>query len=283
MALTNSYVLRTSPEISMNGHEEEMANLTLAAAPPVETGTIVGAVTLNGAPAPNAIVQLLNTNNQVVEHTTTTSAGRFNFSLVPMGSYFLVAAGTGYLTSTRVSVTVTRITVTVNLTMQPDPNASRNAIFGTVVNSVNQPVPDAAVELVKLNGTEETVVGLVSTNQEGKFLFGELEDGEYFIRVSKPGFLAAQSASVTVANRQFVPLNVVMSVNPAANTGTVSGFITDASTGQPISRALVVLYRVNGGPDLVVNVTRTNLGGYYVFGAVEPGTYRVGATVQVTV
>lgn len=63
-------------------------------------------------------------------------------------------------------------------------------------------------------------------------------------------------------------------------TGTVSGVVKDHLTGQPVGNAIVALYLMTGQTERIVNMTRTNALGVYLFGNVGPGNYRVKATVQ---
>jgi protocatechuate 3,4-dioxygenase beta subunit len=58
-----------------------------------------------------------------------------------------------------------------------------------------------------------------------------------------------------------------------ARTGEVRGRITEKETGQPLSRAIVRLHRVDGSERLT---TRTNEAGFYRFVGLAPGEYRDG-------
>ncbi|WP_429994331.1 carboxypeptidase-like regulatory domain-containing protein [Metabacillus fastidiosus] len=61
-----------------------------------------------------------------------------------------------------------------------------------IQNSVNnQPIDDATVELFRVNGTTNELVGTVSSNAEGQYLFANLNNGTYFTTSSKPGFLSS--------------------------------------------------------------------------------------------
>ncbi len=71
----------------------------------------------------------------------------------------------------------------------------------------------------------------------------------------------------------------MIAVNPDANIGTVSGFATDKSTSQSIANTTVVLYSISNG-ETVIDITKTNAGGLYLFRDILPRTYRVKATVQ---
>jgi 5-hydroxyisourate hydrolase-like protein (transthyretin family) len=168
--------------------------------------------------------------------------------------------------------------------MQVDPNATRNAIFGIVrTSTTNQPIEDVTVELFRITGTTNEMIGIVETNAQGQYLFADLENGNYFITVSKQGFLPNGSSQVAVADRDFAPIDIILIEDPDANTGTISGIITDGSTGSALANATVALYSITNGIESIIDITKTTTGGLYLFGDLTPGTYRVKATVQVQV
>jgi hypothetical protein len=65
-----------------------------------------------------------------------------------------------------------------------------------------------------------------------------------------------------------------------SNTGTVSGIITDSSTLLPIGSATVGLYEVAGTTETLIQLTKTNGAGRYLFGSVEAADYIVKAFAQ---
>ncbi|MBP1930927.1 MSCRAMM family protein [Ammoniphilus resinae] len=284
MAITDIYQLQSSPSITVNGHEEEVTNIHLEGIPQRETGVINGAVQFpDGKPAAGVVVQIIDANNQVIEHNITNPAGKFEFTNVPLGPYSLVAGGSGYLTSERMPVTVSKRPITgISITILPNHKIDNNVIYGTIQNSAHEPVANVTVELIRRENATNTIVAVTKSNQLGNFLFGDLDDGVYFIRAAKLGFLVVDSSSVGIAGKEFVPINVNLPVNPTENTGTVSGMISDKSSGHPIPGATVALFRINNGTEKMIDITRTNNHGYYLFGSVEAGTYIVRATVQVS-
>ncbi|MFC4078000.1 MSCRAMM family protein [Salinithrix halophila] len=286
MAITDRYTLLPSPPTTITGREERTQNLSLQAAPTADTGNISGTVRRpDGTPVNEATVQLFDSNEQPFEHTNSNPSGQFIFPRVPVGSYFITASEPGLLTPTRIAVSVIKNrTTSVAITMQPDPDATKNSIFGIVRNSVtNQPIEDATVELFQVVGGTPQLVGIVSTNADGQYLFANMNNGNYFITAVKPGFLSNQSASITVSDRDFAPINILLNADPDANTGTISGTVTDNTTNQPIPNAIVALYSISGGTETIIDVSKTNAGGLYMFGDLPAGTYRVKATVQVEV
>ncbi len=284
MAIIDRYKLQPSPLITIDGREEETNNFQLQAAPPAEAGNISGTVRRpDGTAIPFATVKLFDSNGIPFEHNNSNPAGQFIFPRVPIGSYFITASEPGFLTPLRATVTVlANRTTTVPITMQVDPDANKNAIFGIVQTSTNnQPIEDATVELFRVTGTTTEMIGIVSTNNEGQYLFANLVNGNYFVTVSKPGFLSNESTSTTVSDRDFAPVNMILAVDPDANTGTISGIITDAANGQAIANAIVALYSVSNGIENIIDITKTNAGGLYLFGDLVAGIYRVKATLQV--
>ncbi len=286
MAITDRYSLQPSPPISIDGHDEETANLQLQLSPESDSGTIIGSVVRSdGTSVGFATVQLFTSNEVPFEHTNSNPSGQFSFPRVPVGSYFITASEPGLLTPVRIAISVVRNRPTnVTITMQTDPDAQKNALFGIVKSTTNdQPIVDATVEIYRVAGSTRERVGVVNTNSQGQYLFALLDDGDYLIRSSKAGFLTSESAPVTVGGRDYASVDVLLAADPDANTGTVSGIISDAATGQPLANALVALYLITNGTETIIDITKTNAGGLYLFGDLPTGTYRVKSTVQVEV
>lgn len=283
LARADSYRLQPSEPITINGHEAEKVNLSLEAAPAAAVGVVQGIVQLsNGTAIGGATVQLFDATGNPFEHTNSNPTGRFTLSDIPVGSYFITASEPGYTTPARIPLSVVQGRATnVTITMQTDPTALLGAIFGIVRNSTSsQLLTNATVQLYRVASGSETLIGSVKTNIAGQYLFPALANGTYLIRASIPGYLSNESAEVTIAGPQFAPLDIVLSPDPDANTGTISGIITDRTTGNAISNATVALYQISGGIENVVSITHTNPGGLYLFGDVPSGTYRIKATVQ---
>ncbi|MGM0883298.1 MAG: MSCRAMM family protein [Bacillota bacterium] len=283
MPIIDRYTLQPSPFIVVDGRDQETANLQLQLAPDADSGNVSGSVRLpDGTAISLATVMLFSSNGQPFEHNNSNPAGLFVFPRVPVGSYFITASEPTLLTPVRIPISVSRnATTTVNITMQTDPDGQKNALYGIIQNSIGAPVNDATVELFQEVNSTLQMVGIVSSNGDGQYLFAALENATYVIRASKAGFLPNQSAPVSISGREFSPLNINLSADPDANTGTISGFITDSMGGQAMPNAIVALYLITNGNELVTDITKTNAGGFYMFGDLTAGTYRVKAAVQV--
>lgn len=107
-----------------------------------------------------------------------------------------------------------------------------NPLFGATVE-VN--TPEVRVNMATaLNGTYKT---------------GQVTPGNYTVKISKPGF-ASQTIPFTFATAQVTEVNVTLL--PQSVT-TVSGTVTDASTGLPISNAAVQIFSATQSFDLQTN------------------------------
>jgi protocatechuate 3,4-dioxygenase beta subunit len=114
--------------------------------------------------------------------------------------------------------------------------------------------------------------------------FGLIPAGNYYVAVAKLGYFTNESATINVTTNEFIGSDVTLVADEQSNTGTISGFITDQSSGLPIQNAGVALYSVTGTTptqvETVIATTRTNATGRYLFANVSPGTYRVKSTKQ---
>ncbi|MDM5356405.1 carboxypeptidase regulatory-like domain-containing protein [Peribacillus sp. ACCC06369] len=284
MAIIEPFSLQPSPLITIDGREEETANFNLQANPTADAGVVLGFVRLpDGTPIPLATVKLFTSNNDPFEHVNSNPAGQFVFPKIPVGSYFITAAEPTLLTPLRIPITVSRNRNTnVTITMQADPEGNRNAIYGIVRSLTDaQPIQGATVQLSRRVGNQLELEGTVNTNAQGQYLFANLVDGDYFIDAVKPGFLSNQSATFNISGREFAPSDIGLAVDPDATTGTISGFVLESSNNFPINNAIVALYSVSNGTESIIEITKTNAGGLYLFGDIPPGTYRVKATVQI--
>lgn len=284
LPISDLFKLQPSAPVTLDGHDEESVNLALQASPSTSVGVVQGRVLLpNGNPLPFATVQLYTSQGVPFEHVNSNPQGLFVIPNVPVGSYLITASEPGYLTPVRIPLTVTLGRATqVSITLQPDPAATTGAMFGIVSNNTNkEPVNNALVSLFQTDGTTVTPIGTVTSNASGQYLFAELSSGTYFVQAVLPGYLSSQSAPVTIQAPEYVPLDINLAADPDVNTGTVSGIVTDQSNGAAIPNALVALYTLTAGVEQIIQITRTNQGGLYLFGDLPPGTYRVKATVQV--
>jgi hypothetical protein len=126
---------------------------------------------------------------------------------------------------------------------------------------------------------DPTLIGTGLTNDRGQYIFGLIPPGDYHILVAKLGYLPSQSATINVTSSEFIDSDVTLLADTQANTGTISGIISEELTANPVADAGVALYLVTGvAPneiETIITTTRTNAAGRYLFANVGSGTYRV--------
>jgi len=134
MATTDRYTLKQSPPVTITGHNEATADLQLQLSPEADSGNLSGSVRRpDGTPIPFATVKLFTSVERPFEHTNSNPAGQFIFPRIPVSSYLISASEPGFLTQVRIPVTIIKNrTTTVTITMQPDPDATKNALFGLI-------------------------------------------------------------------------------------------------------------------------------------------------------
>lgn len=142
------------------------------------------------------------------------------------------------------------------------------------------PIEGATVNIFQVVGGVQTLALTTITNSSGQYFGPRLVTGDFVVTANKIGFEQSESSVVTLTGTDIEPLDLFLQVNTDQNVGTVSGIISDHATLLPIGNALVALYSVVGGVETIVQITRSNTGGRYLFGNVTGGEYIVKAIAQ---
>ncbi|MFA9466104.1 MAG: collagen binding domain-containing protein [Velocimicrobium sp.] len=282
MAFKELYDLGYTPIFDITGREELTQNLNLTPSPMATSGILSGTVTSGGIGLEGATVKVYDTNDNPIEHTNTGGNGQFTIANLPVGSYKVTAIKNGYLLPLTTPITIQQNkTTNVAIILISDPDMDFNLVFGIIRTTVGEtPLESAVVSLYSNTLPEPTLVITASTNVNGQYIFGLIPAGEYYISVSKLGYYTNQTALISMTTNEFVASDVSLIADSAANTGTISGFINELSTGLPIANAGVALYFVVNGVETVVATTRSNVSGKYLFVNVNPGTYLIKSTKQ---
>ena len=105
-------------------------------------------------------------------------------------------------------------------------SGTSSALTGTISDPSGAMVPGAQVKAIEVN---TGAVRAAQSNSEGRYLFAQVNPGNYRIAVEATGFRKTESQPATVAVGQTIAVNFTLS--PAANTQTVE---VSAETG-PLS------------------------------------------------
>lgn len=282
MPIIDQYSLKASVQFPITGTEEVTENLQLTASTASSAGIVTGTVTSGGTPVEGATVKIFDVNDNPVAHDLTNPQGQYTIPDVTAGSYKITATKFTYLTPNAIplSVAANRPT-TVDIALTLDPDASKNALYGIIRQAVIlTPLEDAIVSIYQDVGGVQTLALTTVTNSSGQYFAPRLISGNYVVTANKTGYDQNTSAVVTLTGTDIEPLDLNLQANTVQNVGTVSGIIRDQTTLLPIANALVALYSIVGGVETIVQITRTNTGGRYLFGNVAAGEYIVKAIAQ---
>lgn len=285
MPIIDQYNLKASVQFPITGTQEVTENLQLTVSTASSAGVVTGTVTSGSTPVEGATVKIFDVNDNPIAHGLTNSQGKYTIPDVVAGSYKITATKFTYLTPSTIPLTViANRSTTVNIVLTPDPDAGKNALYGIIRQAVAlTPLEGATVNIYQDVGGVQTLALTTETNSSGQYFAPRLITGSYVVVANKAGYQQSESAIVTLTGTDIEPLDLSLQVNTLQNVGTVSGIINSQTTLLPIANALVALYSVSGGVETIVQITRTNAGGRYLFGNVTAGEYIVKAIAQTDV
>lgn len=132
------------------------------------------------------------------------------------------------------------------------------SIQGRVVDQSLAPVAAAEVRIHK--PSSPALLADLDTDSAGKFLGPELPTGDYVVEVSKPNFMALK---LRVHGADYLTVHL-------ARYGTITGRVSNASTGQPVTGARLMTLQVQPGGTMQkfnkVNAVSDPRGQFRLFG-----------------
>lgn len=268
--------------------EEIRLDLQLQPNENLDGGTVYGKVVDDAVnPIENALIKIMGNDYQPLAHTFTAADGTYSFTpFQPGNNYRIFAIADGYKLQEQIQFNLlANQEVEKNFTLEVDPNASKSIIAGDIFdNTTNQPIEGAVVRLYQVDAEQvETLYALTYTNEFGQYVFRELDQNNYIVRITALGYQPA--ATNVVIDQAGQIANVVTDLQVDTNTerGTVSGLITD-DANQPISQADVILYKVETDNSLTPTAfTKTNNQGAYLFINVPRGDYKIKSNKMVDI
>jgi len=278
------YLIQTSATAQMPALGGELrldTQLKPAPAPSnrVVQGTVKGP---SGNPVPDALVKIFTSSLDPVAHTHTNPAGHYLFNQLAPGTYTITALLFPFIPPPVQTFTLPQTgTLNIDISLLPPvPNAFYSAIYGKVIDASGHPVEGASVTVNSVDQTgQETLFAQTTTNAPGQYFTVNLPPGNYTVQASAPGYQLSSKIAVPNTGNEYVSVNPTLAVDPLQTLGTVSGLITDTS-GQPIPSAFVALYLVTPPGETLIDLTRAQTNGLYLFTNVAPGlTYRIKAKV----
>ena len=231
-------------------------------APGVLTGTVTDSKT--NAPVPGALVSFTSTDGTVTFSQVVADAnGVYTIANVPPGSYSGTATGPNnpnhHPTATAgpaqaVTVTSAPPNTMVNFTVTTIPPSAA----GTVTDSATQKLLQNVVITVTdgSGNVVATTPALIQTAADGTYNTGALPPGTYTITASLVGYVTQSLAPKTFYNGD--ALTGINFVLVKALPGSLSGRVTDKTTGLPVAGATVTFVSTDGTLTLPAATTDAN-------------------------
>lgn len=155
----------------------------------------------------------------------------------------------------------------LNLELFPLPKLGAT-IFGNVRDAQQKPLSGIRITIYRSNSLNPYDVAF--TNQEGLFVFDNIEEGDYRISFQSLSYNDRVVNIEILREHNIVTLETVF-LKKKILKGTIHGIVTDKNN-VPVSNALVMLCNSNNIP---VQITYTNEDGAYLFYRLDMGTYTV--------
>ncbi len=224
-----------------------------------KTGTVTGRLNAPVSFIGEALVELLDANNNRVERKTVRRDQTFTFADKPIGDYKLKVStnARGFPEQTTATFTLEdNATLTRNLSL----TAQKASAYGSVKDEDGNPVPNAEVRIP--GASFET-----RTNSNGYFKITNIPDGQYTVEVAATDRTAGTQKSVTLKPGGNEPLDqIVVNLHRRNATGRVLD-----EQDEPVSGAELKL----SGNGQAEQTTKTDANGNYSFKNLKPGTYTV--------
>ena len=264
-------------------------------------GKITGTVRdVNLAPLANLEVMIFDSTGNTVDRVDTDALGNFTSGGLPAGSYYVstdndrglvdklwdgitcinTQCNKSMMGATLVPVTIGGTAGNINFILPPG-----GRITGTITNAVGGAPLGTSVFIALFDAAGIFIGGGNSDDVTGAFNINGVPAGtSYAFLQGVPGFFNQLYNGLTCTNCQILqstPIHVVAgatnaNVNfalvPTTATGSISGTVTDTSTGLPVNNLPVQVFSSTGANLATVN---TNPSGVYTFSNLAATSYYV--------
>ncbi len=192
------YLFNTTSQIFVDSNDVVEFNCTLQKDEASLKNTIAGLIYLEGTTTPIGNVKLIvsDSNGDTVCVTYSASDGEFLITDLSDGIYSVEPILSGYKSSVVYDYEVKNgkiYNVIINMiSVQID---IKGTYTGQILDQTNTPVSGAIVGLYKITETGEKLIMLSKTNDEGRYMFGNVQDGEYVVKAKNVNTVATSFQS----------------------------------------------------------------------------------------
>lgn len=270
--------LNVSSQFVLKNNEENI-DLKLTEGVNITGGSVSGIVydttLLTGEVVNDATVKVFTAEGVPYAHTLTSEDGKYTIGNLPIGMYLIAATKDGYILSEDLPLTITNtIPVNVDIATIPNKEINKNIIYGILTDNITKlSLEGVEVQLYKEIEGVQTLVTSTTSISDGEYILDNIDDGDYKISYVKIGYQLLEM-NITLAGGIKFLANQTLNSTVGQINNTVSGVIKD-NLGNLVKNALVALYEIVDGKEILVATTYTNSIGKYMFGNIKDGEYLV--------
>jgi hypothetical protein len=274
MTIIDVLQLERSKVFTVKPRQEVSVDLSLKKVPAVPDTKLTGQVIGHCLPIAEATVKVLDRNHHPIDHTITDSQGNFSFlKVLPAGDYYVIATADNYKTSMeyRISLKIGDA-LSVIIELKPDCFLNLGTIYGTVRDDMGNKLSDAKIIIQRYNNSSK-IAAITTSNTDGEYLVYGLKPGKYWISAIKDGYSFYKRAFFDIKPKDIIVMNLFLYEIIACRNGTISGQILYKE--QPVSHAIVALYRIVEDDHILIQLKEANSDGIYLFADITPGEYLI--------
>lgn len=225
--------------------------------------------------------ELKFTKENALRTVTTEKDGKFSFKEVEFGKYIVaeIAAPTGYvITNKTFPVDINKNGETINVEIS---NIKiRGSIEGIKVGEENEPLSSAVIGLFKGNETsftKENAISTVTTSNNGKFAFSNIEYGKYIVaEIEAPtGYVLTDERFPVMIDENGKRISITISNSEVY--GNIKG-IKINEIQEPLSDAVIGLFydgETSFAMETAIKTVTTDDNGNFAFEHIKYGKYIV--------
>lgn len=145
-------------------------------------------------------------------------------------------------------------------------------VSGTVTDaSTGDPIEAATISAFSFSPTGDSLLFSTTTASDGTYLLDQLPAGEYFFLAEESNYRPGFNGPITLGENAVVVLDYQLIANTGGNfNNLLSGTVSDASTGNPVSPATVTISSQLG---FFYSTVTDPASGTYEFTNIAPGDY----------
>lgn len=191
-AVAEGYRLSEAKGVTISQGTTMQADLICIADETLVLGAIAGVLTSTNefgiiVPLGGGKITLKNEEGETVASTYTADDGEFTFYDLEDGMYTLISSADGFLPASSMSAIIKNGSiVNISMSMITDFRTYSGTVSGIIRNKAGQVIPGCFVGLYQIiqvgDITQEKLVAVTKTNEAGKYLFGDVEGGNYKVK-----------------------------------------------------------------------------------------------------